>query len=419
MTFKIFQRKILNTPITCIPFEEQIMLILRWAKRPESRNVCLANVHMLMEAYRKPEFAGILNQADLVTPDGMPLVWILRQLGVYNQNQVAGMDVFLSLCELAQQNQLGVYFLGSNDIVLAKVRQKLQKHYPILKISGMEALPLMSVSDIVANKDRELINRINHSDARFVFLCLGCPKQETWMAQYQGELNAVTIGVGAVFSMYADIYPRAPYVVRRIGMEWLYRLFQEPARLWRRYVATIPPFVYLATRQVMGSYGRGLRLEQRTFIENNLVTNFEGWDFTPSKLGDILVKQNLLTSQELDQALRKQKQMPHTKLGEILVLNNQLSLPELRFYLHNQKIKLGEVLVEKKLIKQKKLEEVLGLSRQEKCLLGDFLVREGLISPEELTLALLDYYLRRKGCRLKLDDDWAAFPKSLLKSKVS
>ena len=91
--------KLLNIPVACLPFEEQIMLMLRWAKIRASKIVCLANVHMIMEAYSNPIFKKVLDQADLVTPDGRPLVWMLRKLGIHNQNQVAGMDVFLNLCE--------------------------------------------------------------------------------------------------------------------------------------------------------------------------------------------------------------------------------------------------------------------------------------------------------------------------------
>ena len=248
-------KKLLDIPITCLPFEEQIMLILRWAKMRTSKIICLANVHMLMEAYWNPFFAQVLRRADVVTPDGQPLVWMLRMMGDLHQNQVAGMDIFLNLCDLAEQTGVKVYFLGSTKDILDKIKQKLNREYPILQVVGMNTIPLMSIEEIVnSNQNQDLIAEINQSGAGIVFVCLGCPKQEIWMSQYQGAIKAVMIGVGAVFSMYAGIHPRAPHWIRQLGLEWLYRLLQEPRRLWRRYGTTIPPFVYLAAKQLVRSY---------------------------------------------------------------------------------------------------------------------------------------------------------------------
>ena len=131
---------LLNIPITCLPFEEQIMLMLRWAKTRTSKVICLANVHMLIEAYRNPTFADVLHSADLVTPDGKPLVVMLRKLGIKHQNQVAGMDVFLNLCDLAEQIGIKVYFLGSTDKILRQIQQKLSRGIPCVTGSRNESL---------------------------------------------------------------------------------------------------------------------------------------------------------------------------------------------------------------------------------------------------------------------------------------
>ncbi len=138
MQFSIPIKYLLKTPVTCLTFEEQVMLMLRWAKARESKVICLANVHMLMEAYWDSNFARILEKADIVTPDGMPLVWMLQKLGIYNQNRVAGLDVFINLCELAQQCKIGVYFVGSQYDILIKMKQRLETEYPALQIAGME-----------------------------------------------------------------------------------------------------------------------------------------------------------------------------------------------------------------------------------------------------------------------------------------
>ncbi len=396
--------KLLNIPVACLPFEEQIMLILRWAKIRASRIVCLANVHMIMEAYSSPVFKQVLYQADLVTPDGRPLVWMLRQLGIHNQNQVAGMDVFLNLCDLAEKAGIKIYFLGSTEEILTKIKNRLNQEYPILKVAGMKAIPYISIDEILRSQDRELVEEINSSGAGIVFVCLGCPKQEIWMAQYQGLIQGVMIGVGAVFSMYAGINPRAPYWIQHIGMEWLYRLLQEPRRLWRRYGSTIPPFMYLAVRQLLLPYKEKLSkarwqlLEANMMIsERNMLVDVETLDFSPEKIGEILIRQSVITKEELEQGLSKQKLDPNLLIGEILVRNNFISLSQLKFYLKNQNMKLGNFLVEKKILKLRSLNNILQLQDANKKKLGELLVEQEIISQEKLQEILIELYIRRKG----------------------
>ena len=153
MNLALPRKCVLNTPVTCLTFEEQVMLMLRWAKNRESKSVCLANVRTLMEAYWDHQFAQILEKADMVTPDGMPLVWMLKKLGINNQNRVAGLDVFTNLCELAQQSQIGIYFVGSEHSVLTKMKRRLETEYPILHIAGMDDLPNITIEDVVENLD--------------------------------------------------------------------------------------------------------------------------------------------------------------------------------------------------------------------------------------------------------------------------
>lgn len=396
--------KLLNIPVACLPFEEQIMLMLRWAKIRASKIVCLANVHMIMEAYSNPIFKKVLDQADLVTPDGRPLVWMLRKLGIHNQNQVAGMDVFLNLCDLAENAGIKIYFLGSTEDILIKIKNKLNQEYPILKVAGMKAIPYISIDEIFQSQDRELIEEINSSGAGIVFICLGCPKQEIWMAQHQGLIQGVMIGVGAVFSMYAGINPRAPHWIQHIGMEWLYRLLQEPRRLWHRYGSTIPPFMYLAIRQLLLPYKEKLSQARWRLLESNMMTpernmlvNVETLDFSPEKIGEILIRQSLITQEELEQALAKQNVNPSMLIGEILVRNNFISLSQLKFYLKNQNIKLGNLLVEKKILKQRSLKNILQLQNVNKKRLGELLVEQEIMSQDKLQEILIELYTRRKG----------------------
>lgn len=392
---------ILNTPVTCLTFEEQIMLMLRWARMKESKTICLANVHMLMEAYWDRSFAEVLEQANMVTPDGMPLVWMLQKLGIYNQNRVAGLDVFINLCELAQQCQIRVYCVGSEPEILSKIKHRLEEEYPVLQIAGMETLPQITVEEIVKNVDDLLINRINESEAGIVFICLGCPKQEIWMSQYQGKINAVMIGVGAVFSMYAGLNPRAPYWLQKAGLEWLYRLLQEPRRLWIRYGKTIPPFLYLAIRQLLIPYKDNLERVSRSFVDGNKVVDITNLNYSPILLGEILIRQSLLTQKKLDEVLLEQTQNPSLKLGEILVKKGIISVTQLRYYLKNQKIKLGEILVGQKVISFAKVNEIIRLQKYTKKRVGELLIELNIVSEKHIQIALMEQYWRRKGLWLK------------------
>ncbi|MGB7440898.1 MAG: WecB/TagA/CpsF family glycosyltransferase [Coleofasciculaceae cyanobacterium] len=240
--------KVINSSLTALTFDEQIQTILNWASCKESKTVCVANVHMLMEAYSQSDFARVLEDADLVTSDGMPLVWMMRLMGAFDQQRVAGLDILDSVCQLAQERGVSVFFLGSTAEILEPMRKRLEGEFPKLKIAGMEPLPFRPLTP---SEDQAIINEINESGAGLVFVSLGCPKQERWMAQRKGKIKAVMIGLGGAFPVYAGIHKRAPRWVRDKGLEWFYRLLQEPRRLWKRYIETIPPFIWLALKQLL------------------------------------------------------------------------------------------------------------------------------------------------------------------------
>jgi N-acetylglucosaminyldiphosphoundecaprenol N-acetyl-beta-D-mannosaminyltransferase len=240
--------RVIDFPITALKFDEQVQTILGWAIARESKAVCVANVHMLMKAYWNPEFASILKNADLVTPDGMPLVWMMRRMGAKYQDRVAGLDILQSSCESAQSLGVSVYFMGSQGDILSKMRKRLEREFPRLKIVAMEPLPFRPLTEA---EDEALVKRINTSGAGLVFVSLGCPKQENWIANHKDKINSVMVGLGGAFPVYAGIQKRAPKIVRDLGMEWLYRFIQEPRRLWGRYATTIPAFVWLAFKQLL------------------------------------------------------------------------------------------------------------------------------------------------------------------------
>ena len=243
-------KNIIGLPVTALPFDDQITLILKWAKSLSSKVVCIANVHMLVEGYKDRAFTPVLQNADLVTPDGMPLVWMLRLMGASNQDRVAGLDVLSALCERASIENISIFFLGSQTAILEKMRAKLEQDFPNLQIAGMEPLPFRPLSE---DEDQAVIQKLNESGCGLVFVSLGCPKQEIWMSQHKNRVQAVMLGLGGAFPVYAGIHKRAPKMVRSLGFEWLYRFMQEPYRLWGRYSTTIPIFIWLALKQLVTS----------------------------------------------------------------------------------------------------------------------------------------------------------------------
>jgi N-acetylglucosaminyldiphosphoundecaprenol N-acetyl-beta-D-mannosaminyltransferase len=244
----LIRESVIGFSIAANPFAEQIDLIMYWGQQRLSRVVCVANVHMLMEAHWSDTFAKVLHHADLLTPDGMPLVWTLNFLRKSTHDRVAGMHILHEVCRQASLSGLPVYFLGTDEETLDKMRQRLAREYPDLTIAGMEPLPFRPLTP---EEDAQVVQVINDSQPGIVFIALGCPKQEIWMCQHRNQIKATMVGIGGVFPVYAGIKKHAPTWVQASGLEWLYRLIQEPGRLWRRYSNTIPPFVYLSAKQVV------------------------------------------------------------------------------------------------------------------------------------------------------------------------
>lgn len=242
------QGAVLGFSIAAMPFNAQIDHMIQWAEQRLSKVVCVANVHMLMEAHWNPDFARVLKQSDCLTPDGMPLVWMLNLLNGRLHDRVAGLDILNAVCDRAQHSQISVFFLGADDATMRAARQRLTQDFPQLKIAGMKPLPFRPLT---AEEDHQLTQEVNDSGAGIVFVALGCPKQEIWMHRHRDQVNAVMVGIGGAFPIYAGLIKHAPEWVRQMGLEWAYRLKQEPGRLWKRYVSTIPPFIYLSLRQVL------------------------------------------------------------------------------------------------------------------------------------------------------------------------
>jgi N-acetylglucosaminyldiphosphoundecaprenol N-acetyl-beta-D-mannosaminyltransferase len=224
-----------------------------WARTGESRYVCVANVHMLMEAYDSPEFASIVNRADLVTPDGVPLVWMMRAKGQREQTRVYGPTLMLHVLGSAAHGNLPVGFYGSRPEVLNTLIKQMLARYENLNVVFSSS---PSFDTISPEEDATVINNINQSGAKILFVGLGCPKQEIWMAKHRDRVKAVMLGVGAAFDFHAGFKPQAPIWLQRLGLEWLFRLFTEPRRLWKRYLYQNPRFLFLAIGDLLGLLNR-------------------------------------------------------------------------------------------------------------------------------------------------------------------
>lgn len=235
-------------PISASSFDGQVNAIMNWAKCRLSRVVCVANVHMLMEGHWHRVFADVLMKADMLTPDGMPLVWMTSLMKGKPQDRVAGMELMLALCQQAEKMGVSLFLFGSTAKTLMQIRGRLAKDFPNLRVVGLVSPPFRPLDEA---ENEAIAAQINQSGAGLVFVSLGCPKQETWMSAHSGRIKAVMIGLGGVFPIYAGNEQWAPSWMRQHGLEWCYRLKQDPRRLWRRYASTIPPFVWLALKQIV------------------------------------------------------------------------------------------------------------------------------------------------------------------------
>lgn len=239
--------RVLGAFIDALSFEAAAERILGWARGRESRYVCICNAHVVVTATRDRAYAAALDGADMATPDGEPVAWVLRRRGFPGQARIAGADLTELLCARAADAGVPVYFHGSTEQTLARLRVRLAERFPALSIAGTDSPPFRPLSD---EEDRASVERINASGAGIVFVGLGCPKQEQWMAAHRGRVRAVMIGIGAAFDFMAETSARAPLWMQRRGLEWVHRLASEPGRLWKRYLVTNTLFVVGMAREM-------------------------------------------------------------------------------------------------------------------------------------------------------------------------
>lgn len=221
--------------------------ILELAEAGAGGLVCVATVHMVMEAFDAPDYQRSVNAADLVTPDGVPLVWLLRRLGLPETRRVYGPTLMRLVCRRAEERGLPIGLYGGSAEVLERLKERLAARHPLLRIAFAASPPFRPETEA---ETASTVQAIEASGARILFVGLGCPKQERWMAAHREELPCVMLGVGAAFDFLAGAKRQAPRWLQRVGLEWIFRLACEPRRLWRRYLIQNPRFVYHLAREL-------------------------------------------------------------------------------------------------------------------------------------------------------------------------
>ncbi len=239
---------VLGAFIDALSWDDAIEQIVAWGEARESRYVCVCNVHSVVTTTLDPAFRAVVNEAEMSTPDGAPVAWALRQFGFPRQERINGPDLMWRCLGEAERVSQSVFFYGSSEATLAKLRESMAASFPHLIVAGMRSPPYRALSPL---EDEAEVRLINSSGANILFVGLGCPKQEKWMAACRGRINALMIGVGAAFDYHSGATRRAPLWMQRNGLEWFHRLCTEPRRLFKRYLITNTIFVIGVAKQLI------------------------------------------------------------------------------------------------------------------------------------------------------------------------
>jgi N-acetylglucosaminyldiphosphoundecaprenol N-acetyl-beta-D-mannosaminyltransferase len=241
---------ILGVPISAVDMDGAVNTIADWIKRKRRHYVCVCNVHTVMECQKDEATREVYREAGMVTPDGMPLVWVSRLMGKPDVRRVYGPDLMLEVFEKSVKEGWRHFFYGGAPGVADDLAAKMRDRFPGLQIAETICPPFRALT---AAEEVDVVNRINQSGADIVWVGIGAPRQELWMAKHRRALDpSVLVGVGAAFDFLSGVKPQAPRWMMNSGLEWLFRLGSEPKRLWRRYVVYNPLFVWQVILQFAG-----------------------------------------------------------------------------------------------------------------------------------------------------------------------
>ena len=252
------KQRIINVGISKTSYREVVALCLRWAEERRSSSdypahyICVTSVHGVIMAQDDPAVAKVLNEADVATPDGMPLVWALRSFGAPEQQRVYGPTLMLEICRQAAQAGLRIFLYGGHAETLPRLTARLQEGFPQLQITGSYSPPFRPLT---AAEEIDVHRLVCAADPDILFVGISTPKQERWMYEHRDAFQGLTmIGVGAAFDFHAGRTRQAPSWMQRNGLEWLFRLVVEPKRLWRRYLLVTPRFLPLWAMQKLRTH---------------------------------------------------------------------------------------------------------------------------------------------------------------------
>jgi N-acetylglucosaminyldiphosphoundecaprenol N-acetyl-beta-D-mannosaminyltransferase len=243
--------KIISLAIDDISFKDSLQKIVDRGLQKKSGFICFANVHMVIEAHNDDAFRKSLEKALFVLPDGKPLCSAARWIYHKKQERISGMDFMPALLEQADLLGAKIFLYGSTNEVLSKLAERINEKYPEAIIAGKISPPFRQLT---SDETDSYLREINESGAQFVLVALGCPKQEKWMAANYERISAVLLGVGGAFPVVAGLQKRSPVWMQKFALEWLYRLFQEPGRMFKRYLYTNSLFIALLIKELFFRY---------------------------------------------------------------------------------------------------------------------------------------------------------------------
>lgn len=240
---------VLGVKVSAINMKDASDFIVKSAATREKVYISTCPVSTIMECQESAEILTSVNSADLVTPDGMPIVWLGKLKGHRDVRRVYGPDLMLEACRISGERGLKNYFYGSREQVLEKLQFKLKRLFPGLAVSGGYSPPFRELS---RDEDEKIIQMINDSGSDILWVGLGSPKQDLWMNEHRDKLNVpVIVGVGAAFDFISGTKKQAPLWMQRSALEWLFRLISEPRRLWKRYIFGNAKFLFLLVKELI------------------------------------------------------------------------------------------------------------------------------------------------------------------------
>lgn len=240
---KIPTCEIMGVKVAAINMQWLLNYTIKNIKQLSGDYMCVSNVHTTVTAYETPDYLAVQNGGIMAIPDGGPLSALGRKRGYSKMERVTGPSYMEEIMKISEKYGYSHYFYGSTEETLGKMVENLKKQYPKLKIAGAWSPPFRPLTK---EEDEDIIDKINKSQPDFVWIGLGAPKQEYWMAAHQGKVTGFMVGVGAGFDYIAGNIHRAPEWMQKCNLEWLYRLIQDPKRLFKRYFETNTKFIWHA-----------------------------------------------------------------------------------------------------------------------------------------------------------------------------